>query len=143
MDKKVIIYEEDMNLRIVYVVENIDIKTYSNNFKNSVILPISAIPTNRFYRNAWAFNDTKTAVIIDMPKARDIHRTILRQERAPRIAALDVAYIRAQEQKDTATTKEIIAQKQKLRDIPAHPAIEPAQTPDELMALTLDKLLSL
>jgi hypothetical protein len=90
---------------------------------------------------AWELSDD--SVIINMAKARDIHRAILRQERAPRIAALDIAYMRALERGDTTAAQEIAAQKQILRDIPAHPAIEAAQTPEELQALTLDSLLAL
>ena len=142
MDKKVIIYEEDNKLKIVHVAENIDIQKYATNFLNAVIIPFSIIPRNRIYRDAWSFNPTKTAVIVDMAKARKIHCSILRQERAPRLTALDVAYIRAQEREDTAAAKQIAAQKETLRNIPTHPAIEAAQTPDDLLALTLDVLLT-
>ncbi len=143
MDKKVIVYEEDNKLKIVHVAENIDIQKYATNFPNSIILSFSVIPTNRYYRDAWSFNNTKTAVIVDISKARTIHRDFLRVERNKRLAPLDVAYMRALERTDTTAAQEIAAQKQKLRDIPAHPAIEAAQTPDELMTLTLDKLISL
>lgn len=143
MDKKVIIYEEDSNIKIVHVAENINIEKYATNFLNSIILPFTVIPTNRFYRNAWSFNDTKTAVIVNMPKARTIHRDLIRAERNKHLIPLDVAYMRALERADTTAAQEIAAQKQKLRDIPAHPAIEAAQTPEELMELTLGKLLTL
>lgn len=70
------------------------------------------------------------SITIDMAKARDIHRDRMRQARTPKLAALDVAFQRAHEMSnDTAA---IVAQKQALRDVTADPAIEAAQTPDEL-----------
>ncbi len=143
MDKEVIAYQENDKINIVYVIDNQSINKFATNFPNCSILPQSSIPTNRIYRDAWTFNNTKTAVIVDIPKARDIHRAVLRIQRAPRLTALDVGYMRALERGDTIAAQEIAAQKQTLRDIPAHPAIEAAQTPEELMALTLDALLAL
>ena len=94
------------------------------------------VPADRTFRGAWQFNGA--AVEIDMAAARDIHRDNLRREREPKLAALDVDYIKALEQGgDTAT---IAAQKQALRDITADTRIEAAATPDELKALTLEVL---
>jgi hypothetical protein len=90
---------------------------------------------------AWEAVDN--TVKVNMSKARDIHRDSLRTKRNKKFATLDVAYMRALERGDTASMQEIAAQKQALRDIPSHPAIEAAQTPEELMALTLDTLLAL
>ena len=73
------------------------------------------------------------SITIDMAVARNIHRDRIRQARTDALAALDVAYMRAQEQgQDTAT---IVAQKQELRDAPADPAIAAATTPAELKAI--------
>jgi hypothetical protein len=95
------------------------------------------VPADRVFRGAWQFNGA--AVEIDMDKARDIHRNNLRAERAPKLAALDVAYMKALEQGSITTT--IAAQKQALRDVTTDPRIEAAATPDALKALTLDTLL--
>jgi hypothetical protein len=95
------------------------------------------VPADRVFRGAWQFNGA--AVEIDMTKARDIHRDNLRAERAPKLAALDVAYMKALEQGgDTAA---IAAEKQALRDVTADARIANAATPDALKALTLDALL--
>ena len=92
------------------------------------------VPADRMFRGAWQFNGA--AVDIDMAAARDIHRDNLRREREPKLAALDVDYMKALEQGgDTAA---IAAQKQALRDITADARIEAAATPNELKALTLD-----
>jgi hypothetical protein len=96
------------------------------------------VPADRTFRGAWAFNGA--AVEIDMTKARDIHRDNLRAERAPKLAALDVAYMKALEQ--GGDTFYIAADKQALRDVTTDPRIEAAATPDALKALTLDALLA-
>ena len=95
------------------------------------------VPSDRTFRGAWQFNGA--AVEVDMAAARDIHRDNLRAERAPELAALDVAYMKALEQGgDTAA---IAAQKQALRDVTADARIAVASTPDELKALDLSALI--
>ena len=69
-------------------------------------------------------------ISVDMNKARAIHRDRMREARAPKLAALDVAFQRAIE--DGTDTSSIVAQKQALRDMTTDPSIEAAQTPDEL-----------
>lgn len=71
----------------------------------------------------------------DMPKMRDEHRKILRHARIPKFIELDIAYQRADENGDVAEKRRIAAKKQVLRDITAHPGIEAAQTPDELISV--------
>lgn len=93
----------------------------------------SDFPTDRVFREAW--RDTGKAVEVDMPIAREIHRGRLREARAPKLAALDVEYMRADEIGDVAKKKEIAARKQALRDVTVYPGIEKAQTPDELKAI--------
>ena len=93
----------------------------------------SDIPADRYFRGAW--KDDGKAIAIDMPKARDIHRERMREARAPKLAALDVEYQRADERGDTAAKQTVVARKQVLRDVTADPAIEAAKTPDELRAV--------
>jgi hypothetical protein len=92
-------------------------------------------PQDRTYRNAW--RDTGSAIVHDMPAAREIHRNILRQYRAPRLDALDVEYQRADERNDQHAKKDVAARKQKLRDAPADPRIAAAQTVEQLKIITL------
>lgn len=94
------------------------------------------VPADRTFRGAWQFSGA--AVEIDMTKARDIHRDNLRAERAPKLAELDVAYMKALEQ--SGDTAAIAAEKQVLRDAPGDARIASAATPDALKALTLDVL---
>ena len=96
------------------------------------------VPADRTFRGAWQFSGN--AVDIDMTAARDIHRDNLRAERAPKLQALDVDYMMALEDGDTAAQQAIVGVKQVLRDVTADPRIDAAATPDELKALTLDVL---
>lgn len=72
-------------------------------------------------------------ISVDMNKARAIHRDRMRAARTPKLAALDVAFQRALE--TGSDTSIIVAQKQALRDVTSDPAIEAAQTPEELKAI--------
>lgn len=93
----------------------------------------SALPTDRYFRGAWRNSGRK--VTVDMPTAREIHRTKLRRMRAPLLAELDTEYMRADEAGDNAEKKRIATRKQALRDVTADPAIEKAKTPDALKAV--------
>ena len=97
------------------------------------IVEPSAIPLDRTFRNAWIAAGASVAV--DMPKAREIHRKHLRELQEPRLAAFDDAYLLADERGDTLEKQRIAAEKQKLRDVTADPAIEAAQTPEALKAI--------
>ena len=74
-------------------------------------------------------------ITVNMSKARNIKRDMIRAERNPKLAALDVDYMRASEAQDAAAMAAIAQVKQQLRDAPQDPAIEAAQTPDELKAV--------
>jgi hypothetical protein len=95
------------------------------------------VPSDRTFRGAWQFNGS--AVEVDMTSARNIHKDNLRAERKPRLADLDVQYMKALEAGTGAT--DIAAQKQTLRDITSDARIAAAATPDELKALDLATLL--
>ena len=95
------------------------------------------VPADRTFRGAWQFNGA--AVEIDMAAAKEIHKDNLRQERKPRLEALDVAYMKALEAGTGAA--EIAAQKETLRNITDDARIAAATTPEELKALDLATLL--
>jgi len=75
-------------------------------------------------------------ITVDMTKAREIKRDMIRAERNPLLEKLDVEYMRAQEAGDTTLQQEIAAKKQALRDATVDPVIDAATTPDELKAAT-------
>ena len=69
---------------------------------------------------------------IDMAKAKEIHKTNIREARTPLHTALDIDFQKALE--TSASTTDIVAKKQALRDAPADSAIDAATTTDELKA---------
>jgi hypothetical protein len=91
------------------------------------------IPRDRTFRNAWKHR--AGVISVDMPKARDVHRNNLRRARKPMLELLDVEGLRAIESNDNELLEQVKTGKQLLRDAPAHPDIEAAQTPEELKAI--------
>jgi glutathione synthase/RimK-type ligase-like ATP-grasp enzyme len=71
-------------------------------------------------------------IIINMDKAKEVHKSKLRDARKPLLEKLDVNYMRTLEQgKDTST---IVARKQELRDVTSHPDLVNASNIDDLKA---------
>ena len=70
---------------------------------------------------------------INMEKARDVWRDKIRIARKPKLAELDIQYMRAQEA--GADTADIVAKKNKLRDFPSKPEIDSASTVEELKVI--------
>lgn len=92
----------------------------------------SEIPADRYFRGAW----TDTGKIdVDMSKAREIHKDVLRSMRTPLLAALDTEYLKADETGDSAEKLQIALRKQALRNVTDSPAIAAAATPEELKAV--------
>ncbi len=69
---------------------------------------------------------------IDMAKAKEVHKNNIRAARAPKLAELDIEFQKAQE--TSASTTDIVAKKQALRDAPADSAIASASDTDALKA---------
>ena len=69
---------------------------------------------------------------VDMAKAREIHKTNIRTARTPKLAELDVEFQKALE--TGASTTDIVAKKQALRDAPADSGIASASDTDALKA---------
>lgn len=96
------------------------------------------LPSDRTFRNAWRDEEDLVEgrrLKVHMPKAREIHRERIREARAPLLAQLDVEVQRADEDGDQEGRRRAIARKRELRNAPADPAIDAAQTPDELKAV--------
>jgi hypothetical protein len=73
---------------------------------------------------------------VNMDKAREIKKDMVRAERAPKLEALDVEFMRAVEVGDAAAQATIAAKKQALRDATSDPVIINAATPEELKEAT-------
>lgn len=90
----------------------------------------SAILTDRTFRNAW-----KHDLSVDIPKAQEITKARIRNERKPLLEALDVEVMR--NMSDPVKLAEIEAQKQVLRDLPQQ--VDNLKTVDELKAIKATK----
>ena len=71
-------------------------------------------------------------ISVNMTKAKEIKKDMVRAERETLFEKLDVAYMRAQEAGDTTRMQEVAAKKQALRDATEDSVILDAQTPEEL-----------
>ena len=71
-------------------------------------------------------------ITTDMAKAKEIHKTNIREARTPLLAALDIEFQKALE--TGADTSTIVAKKQALRDAPAASGISTAASTDDLRA---------
>ena len=69
---------------------------------------------------------------VDMAKAREIHKTNIRNARTSKFAELDIEFQKALE--TGASTTDIVAKKQALRDAPADSGIAAASNADALKA---------
>ena len=69
---------------------------------------------------------------VDMAKAKEIHKTNIRTARTPKLAELDVEFQKAQE--TGASTTDIVAKKNALRDAPSDSGIDSASDTDALKA---------
>ncbi len=71
-------------------------------------------------------------ITINIEKAKKIHQDSIRKAREPLLAELDIKFQRSLE--TNKDTKQIIAQKQELRDLTNYPELIAAKTPEEIKA---------
>ena len=128
---KIIYTNPDGTVSIIIPVGNVNdsIKDVPDGLSYEIVED-SVIPTDRAFRNAWKQNN-KT-IETDMAKAREIHKTNIRNARIPKLAELDIEFQKALE--TSASTTDIVSKKQALRDAPADSAIASAKTEAQLKA---------
>lgn len=133
-DKRLMWTRDDGMLMIETVAEGIPYEQYAALFipqgKTFEVVDVADLPA-RDYRNAWKALPGKK-IGHDMVKARELHRNKFRELREPKLKELDTEYMRADEDGDQQKKKEIAAKKKALRDVTADPAIEAAQTIEQL-----------
>lgn len=95
----------------------------------AIIVDLDSLPQNHDFFNAWEMHGSGVQVNLD--KAREITRQRIRNERAPLLAAQDIAFQRALE--TGANTATIVEEKQRLRDLTK--LVDAAVTLDELRAI--------
>ena len=126
---KIIYTNSDGTVSIIHPIGDINnaIKAVPSGLSYEIVED-SAIPSDRSFRNAWKQN-SKT-IETDMTKAREIHKTNIRNARTPKLTELDVEFQKALE--TSSSTTEIVAKKQALRDAPADSGITSATSESEL-----------
>ena len=98
--------------------------------KTIVTINKSEMPSNRNFRNAWKLNSNN--IETDISKAKEIHKTNIRNARVSKLAELDIEFQKALE--TGASTTDIVSKKQALRDAPADSAIDSASDEAALKA---------
>lgn len=98
--------------------------------KTIITINKSEMPSNRNFRNAWKLNSN--SIETDISKAKEIHKTNIRNARVSKLAELDIEFQKALE--TGASTTDIVSKKQALRDAPADSAIDSASDEAALKA---------
>ena len=97
--------------------------------------------TGDHFFSAWEWPSGEGTILVNIEKARKSQRNSIRQEREFRWPDADSTWFKAQESGDVLAIASAVAIKQALRDAPDHVSITNAQTPEELIAITLDTIL--
>ena len=126
---KIIYTNSDGTVAIIHPIGDINdaIKAVPSGLSYEIVED-SAIPSDRSFRNAW--KQSSKTIETDMTKAREIHKTNIRNARTPKLTELDVEFQKALE--TSSSTTEIVAKKQALRDAPADSGITSATSESEL-----------
>ena len=119
-------------------VERIKGKDLPKGATNVTLIEPRSLPKSRVFRNAWMIEDG--AIHVNMKAARILHMMKIRMMRNLKLKELDVAYMRADESGDERTKKEIVQEKQRLRNLPRTFDLEKARTPEQLEFLWPDNL---
>jgi hypothetical protein len=99
----------------------------------SIIVDTDSLPNaDDDFFDAWELSGE--TVSVNLTKAKEMTKARLRDERAPLLAAQDVAFQRALE--SGADTTAIVAEKNRLRDITS--LVDSCTTTDELRALKVE-----
>jgi len=101
-------------------IEEIAIKDVPEGFPYKIV---DSVDIDNDYFNAYEFNEESGAEV-NIAKAKAIHLNKFREARKPKLEALDIAFMKAVEQADTAKQAEIAAQKQALRDVTLTPLLD-------------------
>jgi len=77
---------------------------------------VESLDIDDSYFNAYEFNED-TGAEVNIEKAKAIHFDKFRAARAPKLASLDIAYMKAIEVEDSIAASAIAVKKQELRDV--------------------------
>jgi hypothetical protein len=77
---------------------------------------VDSLDIDNDYFNAYDFSEAEGAEV-NIDKAKEVHLDKFRSARAPKLASLDVQYMKAIEVEDSVAASAIAVQKQELRDV--------------------------
>tara|TARA_Y100000768_G_C23506764_1_gene464023 strand:- start:55 stop:501 length:447 start_codon:yes stop_codon:yes gene_type:complete len=133
---KIVYTNSDGTIAIIHPIGSIanGLKAIPAGISTYTVVEDSIIPSDRTFRSSWVQVGIGTTATVteDMTKAREIHKTNIREARVDKLAALDIEYQRATE--TSADTSAIVTKKQALRDAPAASGIATASNTTELKA---------
>ena len=89
---------------------------------------VESVDIDNDYFNAYEF-DAETGAKVNIEKAKAIHLDKFRSARSPKLAKLDIEFMKAVEANDEEKKTEIVAAKQALRDVTLTPL------PDDLVGI--------
>ena len=125
---KIVYTNSDGTIAIVHPIGSIEngLKAIPAGISTYTIVEDSIIPSDRTFRSSWVQVGIGTTATVseDMAKAREIHKTNIREARAPKLAEQDIEFQKALE--TSASTTDIVSKKQALRDAPADSGITAA-----------------
>ena len=100
------------------------------------------IPSDRTFRGAWVLN--AGVISHDMKKAKEIKRNMIREQRKAKFTALDneinKKLVNAITTGDNSLIVELEGKRKVLRDAPAMPEIESAETIEDLAVIHLPEV---
>ena len=88
------------------------------------------LPIDRVFRDAW--KDSGSKISVDMPKARVIHMSRIREARNKKLDLLDKDWMKEMGQEGPPAADIIETRREALRNIPATFDLDRYQTPEDL-----------
>lgn len=110
------------------------LKDYKGQVEYIEIQDKSAIPKDRYFRDAWCPCPNK-GIKEDLDKCKNIHMDRLRIERNKKLEDSDKELLRAVESGDEAKVNEVKAKRIALRDMPQNCDMSVCNSPDDVRAV--------
>lgn len=114
----IIIYQDGADLCVIHPAEGTPMEALVLAVPEGaayIAMDVEDLPEDRYFRDAWKLVGGSLTIDIELAKA--VQRNRWRKLRAPKLDALDLAYLRAIEAGDSALQADIAATKAALRDV--------------------------
>ena len=119
-------------------IEEVIAKDLPPEASNVLIKTLVDLPPDRAFRSAWRISANQ--VVVDMPRARDLHMDKIRKARDEKFSALDAEWMKFTGQNNKQEAERVEAKRQGLRALPQTTDLSKATTPEELKAIWPDEL---